>query len=61
VEARDWNGSDLFCVRGHEGGWFSNRRAKEWFDRTHVVGIEFEPALLNIEGLRGRLPDGSPV
>jgi hypothetical protein len=61
VEAGDWDGSDLFCVRGHEGGWFANRRAKDWFERTHVVGIDFEPALLNIEGLRGRLPDGSSI
>ncbi len=61
VEARDWDGSDLFCGRGHGGGWFANRRAKDWFDRTHVIGIDFEPALLNVEGLRGRLPDGSSI
>jgi hypothetical protein len=61
VEARAWDGKDLFCVRGHGGGWFANRRAKAWFDRTHVIGVEFEPALLNVEGIKDRLPDGSKL
>ncbi|MGP0062630.1 MAG: hypothetical protein ACLQGP_03370 [Isosphaeraceae bacterium] len=61
VEAQDWDGSDLFCVRGEGGGWFANRRARDWFERARVIGIEFEPALLNIEGLGSRLPDGSPI
>lgn len=51
VEAKDWDGSDLFCVRGHGGGWFANRRAKSWFEKCHILGVEFEESLLNLEGV----------
>ena len=54
VEARDWDGSDVFVVsRGASsdgGGWFVNRRAKEWL-RENLIKFECREALLNIEGV----------
>jgi hypothetical protein len=61
VEANEWDGSDIFQVGGHGGGWYFNRRAKDWFERTHVLDTTFIGALLNVEGLGNRLPDGSLI
>ena len=59
VESKDWDGSDWFVVEGHGGEWFVNRRAKEWFERVHVLDVSFKPALLNLEGARDILPDST--
>ncbi len=61
VEAKQWDGSDIFYVGGHGGGWFANRRATHWFEKSHVLGIKFDESLLNTEGFDRTLPDGSTV
>jgi hypothetical protein len=61
VEGKDWDGSDWFAVEGHGGDWFVNRRAREWFERVHVLDAKFKPALLNLEGMPGVLPDGTRI
>ena len=61
VEAKEWDGSDLFNVPGHGGGWFANRRAKAWFDKCHILGVEFDEAFVNIESVKRVLPDGSAI
>ncbi len=52
VEGKDWDGSDWFRVKGHGGSWFVNRRAKEWFERTYTLDMQFKPALFNSEGMK---------
>jgi hypothetical protein len=56
VDGKNWDGSDWFSVDGHGGSWFVNRRAKHWFEATHVLDPKFKPALLNVEGMSRPLP-----
>lgn len=56
VSNNDWDGSDLFAVEGHGGGWFVNRRAKEWFKKAQIRDVGFKAALLDIEGPEGVIP-----
>jgi hypothetical protein len=44
VTDRDWDGSDIFTVRGLASGAFVTRKAKEWFERAHVVEVQFKGA-----------------
>jgi hypothetical protein len=47
VEAKDWDGSDLFAVEGNGGSWFATNKAKAWFEANHIDEVVFKPALLN--------------
>ena len=57
VEAREWDRSDFFTVYGSGGGWFVNRRAKDWLETHHIQGVRLEAALLNIEGVENEFYD----
>lgn len=54
VEAKDWDGSNFFAVKGTGGSWFVDRKAKDWLEKTHVTGSKLRPALLNIEGVEDK-------
>jgi hypothetical protein len=55
VEAKDWDGSDWFSVKGeHDDGPFVNRRAKAWCEKIGAPFLTFEPALLNVAGVEDR-------
>jgi len=48
VSNRDWDGSDIFAIDGPGGGVFFSRRAKEWFEKSHVFEVKFKTAYLDV-------------
>jgi hypothetical protein len=51
VANRDWDGSDIFAVKGPAGGVFISRRAKEFFEKSHIFEVHIEDALLDMSGV----------
>jgi len=49
VDAKTWDGSDWFVVKGDGGGWFISQRAKAWLESIDARGIRLTPALLNVD------------
>lgn len=50
VANRDWDGSDVFAVKGPGGGVFVSSRGKDLFEKSHIFEMTFEKALLDMSG-----------